>query len=296
MKTIYIDHNILVYLVETQNKEEDEALANILESQGITFLCSLWNLAETSNGKNYNQSLNLAKFLDNIKPQWILERLNIQEEEVKNFIYSNYYKIEYEPVSPIRSYLSEVFSYMASDSVLIGTTAEKIVGSWLRNPSYMDEINQVKKNTPKALSTLQKAKKRGHYNAKLMEVVDRLRFSKLIPTLSYDSSPISEDEKKDILEFLMTKRKVLRKNSPCLAVEGVISDFRVSNPKRKPEEQDAIDLQHSVPALAYADYFVTNDRFLRSGAEFVKKHRSLDSLKITNNISEVYSDFNSTDV
>jgi hypothetical protein len=177
-----------------------------------------------------------------------------------------------------------------SSDISIGASAEKFVTEWLSDPSIIAGIDKEKENTPNTLNTLQTSKKLGKYTSEVNDKVRRMRYKDLLPRLSPDSLIISPAEKESIVEHLMTRKKSFHKSSPCWFAEEKIVDFRVGNPARKPQKQDAIDLQHAVPSLAYCDYFVTNDGYLKSAADYVKKHCSLKQLTICRNLNQVYKD------
>ena len=59
---------------------------------------------------------------------------------------------------------------------------------------------------------------------------------------------------------------------PSLRVEDQLAEYRISNKDRKPEKQDAIDLMHAVPALAYCDAFISYDAYTAEGAATVARN------------------------
>jgi hypothetical protein len=73
---------------------------------------------------------------------------------------------------------------------------------------------------------------------------------------------------------------------PALTAESGLFEARIRDPLRKSSVSDAADLQHSFPALAYCNHFVTEDRFLfrcvqqasTAVSSFARPHQSLDDL------------------
>jgi hypothetical protein len=56
-----------------------------------------------------------------------------------------------------------------------------------------------------------------------------------------------------------------------IAVDDALCEARISDPKRKPQESDGIDLAHAVMALGYCNYFIIRDGFVASCARRANK-------------------------
>jgi len=281
LKSIYIDHNILIYLHKDSENIYKNIVDKIIDNNEYTFVFSIWNLIEIVTGNKIDEAIELAALIDALNPMWLVERLNIQEEEVKIFLLKNYFKIENsENFNPIKKHLSEVFYYLNPNTVRINDNAVKSVTEWAKNPSSTDSITNVKRSTPDALSTIQIARKNKTITKNQQQEIDKIYYGNLIPRYAPDNVPIHNNERINIQDYLVKNKRNLLKTSPCLNAEEKLSDFRTRNFNRIPEEQDAIDLQHSAASLAYCKYVISNDGFFSSGAEFVKKHCNFKDLKI----------------
>lgn len=288
MKTIYIDHNILIYLYNDTDQVYKHVIDKIIGDDDLTFVFSIWNLIEIVTGNEIDEAIELAALIDSLNPMWLVERLNIEQEEVKRYLLNNYYKLNnQESFNPIQKHLSEVFYYLDPRTVRVNDNAVKSVTEWARHPKSMDEINIVKHNTPDALATIQAARKNKTITRDQQDQIDRIFYGNLIPTYDPDNNPLHKEERTKIQDYLVKNKRELLRASPCLNVEEKLSDFRTRDAKRIPEEQDAIDLQHSVPALAYCDHVISNDGFFSSGAGFVKKHCNLTALTIHKNLLDL---------
>ena len=281
MKTIYIDHNILIYLHKDTGHIYKSVIDKIIGDNDFTFVFSIWNLVEIVTGNEIDAAIELASLVDSLNPMWLVERLNIQEEEVKEFLANNYYHHDNSDIfNPIKKHLSEVFYYLDPRTVRINDNAVKAVTEWAKYPDSMAAITGVKQSTPDALTAIQTARKNKTITQSQLQQIDKIYYGNLLPSYAPDNKPIHNNERVIMRDFLVNNKRELLRASPCLNVEEKISDFRTRNVKRIPEEQDAIDLQHLASSLAYCNYLISNDGFFISGAEFVKKHCNLTDLTI----------------
>lgn len=288
MKTIYIDHNILIYLYNDKNHIYKPVIDKINGDKELTFAFSIWNLVEIVTGNEIEEAIKLAALVDSLNPMWLVERLNILEEEVKGFLLKNYFHLDnLESFNPIKKHLSEVFYCLNPRTVRINDNTVKSVTEWAKHPKSMGTITNVKQDTPEALTTIQTARKNNTITKEHQRQIDRIYYGNLIPTYGPDKKPLHSKERTKILNYLVKNKRELLRASPCLNVEEKLTDFRTRNVKRIPEEQDAVDLQHSVPSLAYCDYVISNDGFFSSGAEFVKKHCNLTDLTMYKNLLDL---------
>ena len=74
-----------------------------------------------------------------------------------------------------------------------------------------------------------------------------------------------------MLDFCEVHRDTFFATCKAIAVEDALTGPRIADDKRKPQRSDAIDLMHSVMALAYCDYFLVVDRFAYSCAVHASK-------------------------
>ncbi len=70
---IYLHQNALIALGRKARKEQFRCkLDLILASSAMTFVVTLWHLVETANTDNVKQSVELAVFIESLRPLWLL--------------------------------------------------------------------------------------------------------------------------------------------------------------------------------------------------------------------------------
>ena len=284
IKTIYFDNNSLIDIIE---KRTDCSFLFGSGDHNIKVVASLWNLYEITGSSTLEQALNLAKYLDKDNVYWLQDKRFIQSQELQAFIYTSYYSFPTIIENPIRMYISEALATLNDPtSIIVNFTPSKLVKAWHKNKSLLVEIETRKEQAVIALETMQQAKK----NNGITQTIDKeiqLNFLRgLFPRRNPQGRPILEDELNLILDYCICNIKSLYKMCPAIQLEKILSFIRTSDPKRKPEKQDAPDLQHAVSSIAYCDYFFTKEHFLTYCAKYAVKHCNLKT-KIIGSISEL---------
>ena len=283
IKTVYFDHNALIHIIE---KRTD---CSFLFDSGhnIRVIASLWNLYEITGSSTLEQALNLVKYLDKDNVYWLQDKRFIQSQELQTFIYTSYYSSPMIIENPIRMYISEALATLNDPtSIIVNCTPSKLVKVWHNNKNFLSAIETSKEQTVVALETMQQAKKNNEITQEIHKEIQWKFLRSLFPRRNPQGRPILEDELNHILDYCICNINSLYKMCPAIQLENKLAFIRTSDPKRKPEIQDAIDLQHAVSAIAYCDYFFTKDRFLASCAKYAVKQCCLKT-KIIGSISEL---------
>lgn len=262
MKTFYIDHNILV------NEDNWPKLAKLVTA-GYCPALSDWNLVEIASGADKKQALQRMEFIETLNPTWFIPIEIIQKCEVKNFLLKNFYNTEYKACSPLVDCYSKVLAYDIGKAAPPDFKAINLVKSWQSSPEIFAPIALAKKSIPESLKIIQGIDKK---TQKLKEEeIFRSWIGTKLPQRDLNGKELSPDEKKNLLDFLYKNKDLLLKESPSIAIEDVLYDIRNKDAARPPQTQDAADMQHSILALSYCDYFVTRDGFVRHCAEFASR-------------------------
>lgn len=273
MKTVYIDHNIFIYLFDSVFPEEKRAFTKLLSYGSIELALSWWHLYEICKQDSYTRAVCMAKYIDLLNPRWLIDRRKIQELEIESFIASFCFG-KSKLFKAFKRTLSEVITEYIPTPNTANYTAESIVRNLFKTGSFA-EIEKTGAATPEILTTLQTARKDGLYTKDLQEKVDFEYLYGLLPPQINNGKISCSVEKKELCNVLLRNKRHLYKSSPCLLVEGLLAFYRSKQANRKNEPPDAVDLQHAAGALAYCDYFVSNDGFLFGGASYVKKKGNL---------------------
>ena len=275
MQTIYLDHNTNHYFVAGFPEGWDETaeragVRQVLDSEGnLRFASSLWNVVEISR-ENYERMEAVARFVDACNPMWLVERRNIQKQEVKNFVYEMIRgrPRRAEPVRPFREHLSEVLHIVDPQEIpRLGENALSLARELARQPLVQQPLRRVEMMTPEALRTLQRARSDGTLTREIEEETIRQWIGLSLPVEDLDGRTFNLLEQVENMEQCARRYGELLDRCPAMKAENILERYRTENPGRNPERQDAIDLQHMVPALAYCDAVVTNDGYLRQQCE-----------------------------
>src|SRR5262249_37940899 len=101
----------------------------------------------------------------------------------------------------------------------------------------------------------------------LQRETDRDWFLSLLPERDIEGRWIDRARRERLADtFSKSPGDVLRQ-CPAMLTECVVTELRAMAGGRKATRQDAFDLMHIIPALAYCDVFVSNDGPLGKQAE-----------------------------
>ncbi len=243
-------------------------------------------MVEAARAQDRKQAKAYGSFLEKLRPLYLSEKINIQKAEIEKYIFIYHFEqIPYHALNVFNEHLSQVWADFGQGLEIIGENLAGFISELHGNAHSLDIIKNCQNIYPGILKILQKARSEDQSNASIQNQIFHNWFSALLPVEKPDRSPIVKSEAEDIVSELTANRENLFMNCPAICSEHHISDFRSSNSARHPNPQDAIDLMHAVPALAYCDALITNDGFLRSGAEHVAK-KQRRNLIISHSLSE----------
>ncbi|MCK1479448.1 hypothetical protein IVB27_33075 [Bradyrhizobium sp. 197] len=156
-------------------------------------------------------------------------------------------------------HLSVVDGYLSGSRVRLGLTARGFIDG-----VDFARIEENKKLAPDALRRLQmidrKAFKARH------SAIFKAWITNLIPDADPDGKAVSAAQKRRLLDYCELHHDEFFDACPSLAVEDAMTVLRTADPRRKPQASDGIDLMHAVIALAYCDYFLVRDGYVKTCA------------------------------
>jgi hypothetical protein len=252
-RTFYLDHQIFA------REDNWPIIRCALDNQAsVRLVCSQWNLIEVAFASDEKQRTRRANFIDSLKPLWIMNGRDIQRAEIHRFVRRCCFGASIQPeVCAIVADLALTLAPACMPFPGSVSAAEFVAGDWA---SVRDAVSP----TPdEVLRTLQAAGRK-----KLRSIEARRSWiAPLIPLSDDDGRLLSQQSKREILDFCIKNWSELVASCPALAAESRLFETRIRDPLRKPEVNDAADLQHAFAALAYCNHFVTEDRFLFRCAE-----------------------------
>lgn len=274
MKTVYLDHNIVHYYVMGFPPNVDETierrvLAEIDSKRDeIRIVFSTWNLIESSRKRPWDDACRLAQFIQDRIPYWIHDRRILQCDELRAFIFSQFFPnagFDRFRVNAIRPTFSQMMhEWMPQFPALPNEQPIRFIRYLFDHQNEQSEIRRIETQTPEVLTTLQRARKDGHLTAGLNDQVIEGWLSHSMPHAGPDGLPLAQEIIQLFLAYCVNRYDEVLRECPCLQSEHLLADYRSEVATRNPQKQDAIDLMHMAPALAYCDAVVTNDGYLCS--------------------------------
>lgn len=274
MKTIYLDHNIIHYYVNgfpanVNEADERRALVEIDRRRDVVrIVFSAWNLVEASRESPWDKVFSLAQFMQDREPHWICERRVLQRAELQSFIFSRYFDASSDGfrVNAITPCFSQIIRDLTPGSpVLLGERPEDYILCMFNHDQ--ERIHNVERQTPETLKTLQRARKYGHLTPELRAQNVKEYISLSMPDRAPNGRLLIPAQREEILAYCVEHYEEILHECPCLQTEYILADYRIEDPMRNPEPQDAIDFMHMASALAYCDAVVTHERYLFAQGE-----------------------------
>ena len=188
MRTLSIDHSVVT------NETWWPALADGVKAGEIRLLLSVWNLVEIGFAEDEAQQARRLDFLTSLKPWWLFERLQIQRQEVEQFLLAEHYGVNPKPLTATTEFLSVVDSYFAGALTRVGLTPHRFIAE-----TDFRMLQAEKRHAPAALRTLQSADR-----AKLRQI-EKTMFEAWIRPNIPDTDPsgrlLKVSEKEALLQF-----------------------------------------------------------------------------------------------
>jgi hypothetical protein len=245
-KKLYIDHSIVT------RSQWWPSLHRAVSDARCRLVLSVWNLYEIGNGADEEQKSARLAFLESLDPLWAVERLGVQEQEVKRFLWAHKFQVQPDDLIVICPSFSVVNSLLSGTQSVIGETPEQ----FMRGIDF-DIMNRLKKLSPAAQTTL-KAADPAALRTKEPEIFARWIFES-VPPCAPNGKTLTLDERKSLAAWCFERRAQFLSECPLFAVEDAITTDRTKDRTTKPKESDGPDMQHAVVGLAYCDIFFTAD-------------------------------------
>ena len=117
MPNLYLDHSVAAHEAWWPHIDA------ILSAGDCRLALSLWNLYEVGEATDPKQRERRLVFLERHNPLWIVERLGVQSQEVKRFVWTNHFRVAADDVRVFVPRLSMVEAFMAGAKTRIGLTS-----------------------------------------------------------------------------------------------------------------------------------------------------------------------------
>jgi len=275
LSTIYLDYN-LIAIMGGRTRPNAEWLENhILQvvADGNQVALSVWHALELSRSSHEGHVRACIDVVDRLDPVWLSNPSYVKAEELKGFLTKELEFTNLEPhANPaVNTVISQMWSTYGE--AFVGETFGHTVNALRSNPAATETITDAIGQTPKAILTGRKAVKDGR-SKNFKTLIDREYFGGLVPSVA-----IKE------IDYLVTHIDRVLELCPAIAIEHYLTQIRVTE-DFVPKESDAADLQHATVAVAYCDYFVSDDKMLVEHCRRTAKQVGVDCM-IGRNLADV---------
>jgi hypothetical protein len=282
IRTIYLDHNIVHHFVRGfpigTEPAETAALRRVLQpSTDLRIVVSDWNFIEPCRerdaiGGHAPLVTRYANFLLGLNPLYFPTVLAIKQAEMARCVYTHLGMQAESAVPVFNQTYSQARSASGLEELLLGYSLKDFMLYLVKRPKELDQYRAPEQQTYDAQLTIREARKKGlDKDAALQARLWREWFGSMLPARGPEYRIIPKSNLQRVLNIFVDAPNLVLHSCPAIQVESVLSDVRANVGGRKPRIQDAIDLMHAVPALAYCDAMVSDDKhLLRCATEVIK--------------------------
>jgi len=257
MRLTYPDQNALVALGrKARNPEFRKKLDALLDSVSPTIVVSSWHLIETANTPKLENAIELAEFIDSLRPIWLLERRDIQRLDVEED-FCRFLRLEC-PTRPRVTTRSAVFAALNNqkDAPKFDIPSRDFVRQWIEDPEQLRVLERVYRNNAETLPRLRELKKDGKLTEEVRQRVNEILVAASLPETTPAGLHVGRELKMDYA------RQAKIDAVPTLAIESAISEHEWVS-QGGTDRNTLIDKFHLISALPYVDEIVSDDKFFR---------------------------------
>jgi hypothetical protein len=283
MMSIYLDHNVVHYYVRgfpvgIDASAERRALEKCLSADSkVRFVVTDWHLIEAA--RDCAHSLNpqdegrvYADFFEALNPIFLEGHLALERSEMAALAYARWGL----PTTRKADWMfASRFSQIALSHVsemLVDFSLPVYLRHLIGSDSSRSELHHAAGIARAGQQISIDAYNEGRREDSVTkQEIDRQWFLSLIPERDSMNHWIARDQREVLAAALSCDRDKVLEACPAAFAESELTDIRAAAGGRKAKPQDAFDLMHLVPALAYCDAFVSNDGPLRKQAVEVCK-------------------------
>jgi hypothetical protein len=174
MPLTYLDQNALIELGRmARNSDFRKKLDSAIESSFLSAVVSSWHLIETAHTSNLANAIELAEFIDSLRPSWLFERRDIQKLDVEEDFY-RFLRLDY-PTKLRVTTRSAAFATLNNqkDAPKFDIASRDFVKQWIERPKQLRVLEEVYKKNAENLSRLRELTKQG----KLTEEITLMSYS-----------------------------------------------------------------------------------------------------------------------
>lgn len=296
MKTIYLDSNIHHYFVrgfpdEHRGRADRAALETCQRSSHLRFVLSDWNLTEAAREKDPRLPAKelLARYSDfflQLKPLYLPTPVEIERMEMQRRVCRLMGWSHAENIPVFNETFTQLLAITGITPVPLDYDLRRFMTHLQRNAASRDRFRRAEQAVPSAMRAWQRAHVEGFDKDPTVRMqIEAKWFEALVPERRPDGRFIARQQRAEIVERLARSPDQVYDACPAIHAESVLAEVRARFVAREPTHQDATDLMHAVPTLAYCTAFVSNDGHLRECLKQAAKHL-VSSLVIAKSLAE----------
>ncbi len=261
----YPDQNALLGLgFKARSPEFRKKLDSAIESGSLAVVVSSWHLIETAHTSNLASAIELAEFIDSLKPAWLLERRDIQKLDVEEDFY-RFLGLDFLSKRRVTT-RSAVFAALnrRKDAPRFDIPSRDFVKQWIEHPEQVRVLEASYKSSAESLIRLRELVKAGKVTDEIRKRVDEILVKLSLPKTTPAGLDVGHDLKIDYVQ------QVKIETISSLAIETAISEHEWVS-QGGADRNTLIDKFHLISALPYVDEIVSDDEFFHEIYPAAKK-------------------------
>jgi hypothetical protein len=251
----YLDQNAVIDLgVRARRAEFSKKLDAAIGSGAFTPMVSSWHLIETANTTNLANAIELAEFIDSLKPVWLLERQSIQKLDVQED-FCRFLKVgcSHRPRVTTRSAVIAALNGGA-DAPKYDIASRDFVKQWIEHPEQLTVLKEAYASNSTALAAMRDATKAGKVTQEIRRRANQEFVRPFVPASTPAGVVVGSETIREYVD------KVDLACIPSLAIETAIADHEWTDVGGS-DANTLIDKFHLISAMPYADEIVSRDNF-----------------------------------
>jgi hypothetical protein len=268
------------YLVKEENW--DSLSQFFKDNKSYKPVLSDWTIVEISQASDLSQAKRRIAFVESLSPLWLVNKLKVQKQELRSFLYRFYWGLPISPYSAFTADFADVSEEVIPIELKGDWTFKSFVLSCIQKPSHLNEIHNSK---DLYIDNYHKLKSIGFKKLqKRIDVIIQGWIEGILPEKTPDGGMVTDTEKKQLISFCLGNRAIFYKNCKYFSFEKELFFVRLNDMSRAPKKSDAIDLEHICCSAPYCDFVVT-EKYLKHIGSIAGKKVSM--AKIVTDISEI---------
>jgi len=255
MPLTYLDQNALIKLgVQARQSQFRRKIDSALASGCLNVVVSSWHLIETAHSARLEPALELAEFIESLRPAWLFERHDLLKIEVSEDFFK-FASIPY-PVTPRVTTRSAVIAALSNkpDGPRFDIPAQRFVKQWWENPDQLRPLEIRYQENADNLIRLRELTKQAKITIDIRNNANRLLLKHTVPT----TTPSGVAVGREVRDSYIAQARV--ESIPTFSIENAISEQEWSA-QGGTDRNTLIDKFHLISALPYVDEIVSDDCF-----------------------------------